>query len=137
MVINMKMILVFDDKNLEKMNRGEVGVWCAHSAMHLYGAMVSAFSSGILSGKSKFGKFSLQNLDWDKFIGWLMTDYKKIVLSCDADLESLYDEVCEADDLQLPCYLQYSAHDGKPKCLAVFGEDEKLDSWTKAMKLVK
>lgn len=132
-----KMLLIFYKTDVEKMMKGEVGVWCAHGAMWLEKMFNEYLRSSVVMGNNKYGYFEMGNWDLKSYNEWLNTDYRKIVLVSDIDLETLFSEVSEADDLELPCYLQYSAHDGKPKCLAVFGDEKILDEWTKDMGLLK
>jgi peptidyl-tRNA hydrolase len=134
---NPKLVLIFNEVDAIRMNRGQLCAFAGHASMGFFDFATLQLNSITIDDERDI--YSKQNIsdrvfDGNLFIRWRNSGYRKIVLITGALLEEVYKK---ADRQNILAYLQYSSHDDKPKCLAIFGTDESLKEFTKGMELMK
>lgn len=135
-----KLLLIFNEKDAERMTKGEIGVWCGHASMMFHDSVDVLINWGFLPN-IKYGDTNINRKDIEtsgdhpkSWFVWYITDYRKIVLTTKKTIREEYEKAVGKGFLS---YLQKSARDGKDKCLAVFGTDKELKEFTKKMRLMK
>ncbi len=142
--MNPKMLLIFEKDYADKVSTGELVAFGAHAAMNFSFELRDARigtkkinnpSAGFTESTGYFKNNICRNTQ-QMFNDWIGDDYKKIVLTTNLPLDELYYNLHE-DFKKVSYLMQYSSHDKKPKCLAIFGDSKDLNKISKGMEMLK